>query len=258
MKKACITMMALMMFSLTARAYTESESIRTKFSKENRMPALHAFEIGALYQYKEFDETRGSGSLTYVKKESTVSAYARFGLLKNLTLTCNFPYGFIDSETRNDVNGFRDIAVGLELLAYEHTYKYPFVIPYAVVKFPNGDEEDGLGNGEVDLICGTSIGTITFDKYHYILTAQVDSDINGERIFSGAVTLLWDLSDQFAVLAEGKIAEEPKDSDDGVPVYVIGGMSYMPVEDLTINWYGGKAFNIDEDIQVSAKIAYCF
>lgn len=255
MKQALVIVSAC---ALAVSGFAQSESIQTLFNRDNRMPELFHPEIGALVNYKEFDEASPLTTTKPTRNETTVTPYARFGLAPNLTLYSAFPYGFIRSDTRDATEGIRDISVGMELLAYEYTYKYPWVIPYGEIKFPTGDEDKYLGNGKVDAIFGTSVGTTTYDVYHWILTGQVDSDIKGKRIFSGAAAIIWDLSDQFSLLGEGKVTEQPDDSKSSVPVYLNAGMSYRPLEWLYLNWYGGKAYNTEEDVSLSAKLAFCF
>jgi hypothetical protein len=173
------------------------------------------------------------------------------------------PYSFIRSDDIEDNNGFNDMSLGLELLAYEYTYKYPWVIPYVEVVLPTGDDEEYRGNGEADGVVGVAIGTTTFDVYHWILDGRYnfnyqnrDKDETG--LLSGSAAFIWDLNDKFSVLAEGKVTNEEVPYEDQVPIYLNCGMSYKPASYLTINWYGGYSWNSGQEESGAIKIAYNF
>lgn len=242
-----------------------AESIRTLFVKENRMPELHQFEVGAQYDYQQFKEPDTFSSTDNKMRLNTIGPYARFGLLPDITVYGRAPYGIKKSDVYDSANGFRDLAVGVELLAYEYTYKYPWIIPYVEVTFPTGDKDEGLGLGEADGIFGVAVGTTTYDVLNWVLDGRYDSNVGDNGRFEGAAAIIWDISDKFAVLSEAKITEKAKNAaKDDVPLFLNGGMAYRPLENLTISWYGGYAFNtettagVEEEGRASAKIAYSF
>ncbi|MBU4179899.1 MAG: hypothetical protein KJ625_08190, partial [Actinobacteria bacterium] len=199
-----------------AMGYAQSESIRPLFVKENKIPELHSFEFDLLGSYTRYDESRNISGLKLKRSDYTITPSVRFGAYENLTLYGTVPYSFIKSDVLGKINNFKDVTIGAELLAYEYTYKYPWVIPYAEVSFPTGKDTDmapiqksdtifGYSQGEVDAIFGVAVGTTVNDVYHYILDGRYDVN-NGENgAFSGAACFIWDLSDIFSVLAEVKI-----------------------------------------------------
>ena len=254
-------------------ASAQSESIRPLFVKENKMPELYSFEVDVLGSYTRYDETLNSSipGLKLKRSEYTVTPQVRFGAYENLTLYGKVPYSFIKSDYQNaNLDGFDDVTIGAELLAYEYTYKYPWVIPYVEVSFPTGKEDDmlpirksdtifGHSQGKVDAIFGVAVGTTVNDVYHYILDGRYDANNEENGAFSGAVCIIWDLSDQFSVLGEAKVSQAPENNPySGIPACFNGGMSYAPHEDLRFTAYAGTAVNNAEEGHGGLKIAYMF
>ncbi|MBI2438759.1 MAG: transporter [Lentisphaerae bacterium] len=252
--------------------WAQSESMRPLYTRENRFPEKYKAELGTYVNYAQYDEylvsqidpksykgVAVSKNAVPKLKATTIQPYAKFGLFDNLTVYSAVPYTFDKSDAKNETTaGFNDVAVGLELLAYEYTYKYPWIIPYIEITFPSGDDEEHRGLGEVDPIFGAAIGTTTFDKYTWTLDGRYDANVGDNGRFEGAVSFVWELSFQFSVLAEAKVMEKAKSSTENVPVYFNGGMCYRPVERLSINLYGGSSANAEEDGHGTLKLAYSF
>ncbi len=262
--------LATTLLTAASMAYAQSETMRPLFVKENKMPELHAFEVDLLGAYVRYDESQNVPNLDLKRSEYTIAPEVRFGAYENLTLYANVPYRFIKSDSRGNMNGFNDITIGAELLAYEYTYKYPWVIPYAEISFPTGDDDDmapiqktdtifGYSQGKVNGIFGVAVGTTVNDIYHYVLDGRYDINTGDNGTFSGAACFIWDLSDQFSFLAEAKISQEPEnDPYSGIPAFFNGGLSYAPHEYLHCTAYGGTAVNCAEEGHGGLKIAYMF
>jgi len=258
--------------TIATSGWAQSESMRPLYTRENRFPETGKAEIGAFVGYAQYDEyfvsqiDPKSYQGVFVDKNAkpklkstTVAPYAKYGLLENLTVYSKVPYSFNKSDAKNqNNNGFNDIAVGAELLAYEYTYKYPWVIPYVEVTFPSGDDKEHMGLGKIDAIFGTAVGTTTFDKYTWVLDGRYDTNVGDNGRFEGAAAFIWDLSAQFSVLAEAKVTEKEQGSTKDVPVYFNGGMCYKPIENLSVNLYGGTSANAEENGHGTVKVAYCF
>lgn len=269
MKAKYLVLMTTLLMAVSL-GYAQSESIRPLFCKENRMPELYAFEVDLLGSYAQYDESMNVSGLDLKRTDFTLTPGVRFGAYENLTLYSKIPIGKIRSDVDGDFTHFKDMTIGAELLAYEYTYKYPWVIPYVEVTLPTGNENDytvikktdslfGYGLGKVDAIFGIAVGTIVNDEYHYILDGRYDANADENGLFSGAACFIWDLSDQFSFLAEAKISQEPKNNVySGVPAYFNGGLSYTPFEGLRCTAYGGTTVNTAEEGHGAFKIAYIF
>lgn len=270
MKRLGLVMTAAV--AIATSGWAQSESMRPLFTRENRFPEKGRAEIGTFVGYAQYDEYFVSqvDSKSYQGvfvnqsanpklKSTTIAPYAKYGLLNNLTIYSKAPYSFNKSDAKKqDNNGFNDIAVGAELLAYEYTYKYPWVIPYVEVTFPSGDDKEHMGQGETDAIFGTAVGTTTFDKFTWVLDGRYDANVGDSGRFEGAAAFIWDLSAQFSVLAEAKVAEKEQGSTKDVPLYFNGGMCYKPVDNLSVNLYGGTSANAAENGHGTLKVAYSF
>ncbi|MDD5679462.1 MAG: transporter [Kiritimatiellae bacterium] len=258
--------------TIVTSGWAQSESMRPLFTRENRFPETGKAEVGIFAGYAQYDEYFVSQIApkayegVYVNKNAdpklksaSLVPYVKYGLLKNLTVYTKVPVSYNKSDAKDKNNtGFNDIAVGAELLAYEYTYKYPWVIPYIEVTFPSGDEKEYMGNGEMDGIFGIAVGTTTFDKYTWILDGRYDANVSDNGRFEGAASFIWDLSDQFSVLAEAKVTEKAPGSPKDVPLYFNGGICYRPIEQLSINIYGGTSANAEENGHGTLKVAYSF
>jgi len=269
MKAKYLVLLATLLMAASL-GYAQSESMRPLFCKENRMPELHAFEIDLLSSYAKYDESQNISGLELNRTDLTLTPKVRFGAYENLALYATVPFSFIRSDINGNFDHFKDVTVGAELLAYEYTYKYPWVIPYVEVTLPTGDENDyttikktdsifGYGLGEVDAIFGVAVGTTVNDVCHYILDGRYDTNSDDNGIFSGAACFIWDLSDQFSFLAEAKVCQEPNNTPySGVPAFFNGGLSYTPFESLRCTAYGGTSVNTAEEGHGALKIAYMF
>ncbi len=258
--------------TIATSGWAQSESMRPLYVRENRFPETGKFEVGSFFGYAQYDEyfisqvDPDAYKNVYVNKNAdpklkstTVAPYAKYGLLKNLTVYSKVPFSFNKSDAKDkNTTGFNDIAVGAELLAYEYTYTYPWVIPYAEVTFPSGDDKEYMGNGEMDGIFGIAVGTTTFDKYTWILDGRYDSNVCDDGRFEGAAAFIWDLSPQFSAMAEAKVTEKAQGSTKDTPAYFNGGICYRPVENLSVNIYGGTSVNADENGHGGLKVAYSF
>ena len=242
---------------LVATQLAHAEAQRALLTHENRFPEVGKAEVGALYNYSEYDNSNGD--------EQYLAPYGRYTIIQNLTLNATVPYRWIEPEFDSSESGIGDVSVGLELLAYQDIFEYPWVIPHVDVAAETGDEDKGLGSGETVSTFGLSVGTTVYDVLHYV--ADISYALNGGHeqpnpdnvvIFSGSI--IWDVSDKFAVLVEGRITDEDT-IDDETPQFIQGGMSYKFTDDFQLSWYGGSSRaggDRDADVVATVKAAYSF
>lgn len=204
---------------------------RTLLTRENRFPQVGKAEVGAYFEHDEqasFDR-------------DSIGAYGRVGFWENMAFEAGVP--FIDSEFNDDSNsGVGDVELKLDLLAFQDIFRYPFVIPHVDVSLPTGDEDKGLGVGETVTAFGISIGTVVYEQLTYVLDVSYAFNARPnqeeENVFYVSGSLVWDISDRFAVLAEGRVFEE---NDFGDTPYILqGGLAYRLTEDVQIAGYGGQ------------------
>lgn len=250
MKKALLTAGLAAVLATTSMA----ESQRTYLTTENRFPELGKVEVSYILDNLEFE----TASWT----EHAVQA--RYGLIENLTLRASVPFVMTENDiTGNDNEGLGDASLGLDLLAFEDIFGYPYVIPHADVFLPTGDDDEGLGSGEVEYSFGASIGTVVYDVLRWVLDLSYlrQYDVNpsvDNDVFSTSISLVWDLSEQFSLLTEGSIIN-PEASDDHT--YLLGaGFSYAWSERFDTTFFYGDwsdgAFG--EDTSLAVKATYSF
>jgi hypothetical protein len=235
-----------------------AEPIRTHLTKENRLPEKGQLEAGLLGDYTNYKDD----TLVPVSKRYAATPYARYGVFENLAVFTEIPY--VDVKERNDDSnrGLGDIKVGLEFRPWQDIFRYPWIIPHLTVGLPTGDEDDHLDYGKASGTFGVAVGTVVEDVWHFIADARYEvisgSDTSDDDIASLASALVWDLSDQFSLIAEAKITNEDNEPYDGVPVYFDGGMSYKATKNLSLMFFAGSAQNTEEDFSGNAKVAYTF
>lgn len=235
-----------------------AEAMKPLLTKENAFPDVFQPEVGVLAQYREIPEDDGP-EMGFDQYD--IGPYVRFGLLKNLAVYGMLPYVMNEPEFGDKEQGVGDAVVGVEFLAYEDIFKYPFVIPHAEVSLSTGDEDKGLGAGDNEYVFGVSIGTVVDDMFHYIvdLSYNVQGDDENIGLLSG--TFMWDLNEQFSVLLEARASNadgSDATEDDDDPVFFQGGMYYTATEAFGFGLYVGGGHNMQEDVVLSGKASYSF
>jgi len=218
------------------RSIYQSENIgpmRTLLTRENRFPGLENLELGAFFEHAEY-----MGDL----EQDRYGVYGRYGLWESITFEASVP--FVDSDFSGESeHGIGDVVLRLDLLAFQDIFYYPFVIPHVEVSLPTGDDDKGLGSGESTVIVGISVGTKVYDQLTYVLDASYAfnsgySTSENNDIYMISASVVWDISDRFAVLAEGRVYEENDFNE--TPYQYHGGLAYCLTPDVQLAVYGGK------------------
>jgi len=239
---------------MTAVAVTvQAEPIRTLLTKENQLPEKGQTELGLLANTQQYDNNAGYSETPYV----------RYGLFGNLAAYAFVPYNqtrYKDGFGLNQ-NGFGDMGIGFELLAYEDIFKFPYVLPHLEFRFPTGDQDKGYSAGDVSILGGVTVGTKTWECVNWAvdvtgehLTTQDPSLKADTIVVSGSI--VWDLDEQFSVVAE--VNGSDQDYPLGHPLTYEGGMVYKPIESLMVGVYGGRTIHTGEDWNGTVKVAYSF
>lgn len=249
MRKIIVVLAAL----LITAGWALAEPGRLLLSTENKMPDLHQLEAGLLFNYAEIPAVFPD----YGDNEEYYAApYLRFGLLENLTVVGRVPFVSVDPEFGDGESGLGDVSLGFQLLAFEDALRYPYVIPYADVSFPTGDEDKGLGTGETMVKLGAAVGTTVQDVFHYV--ADISYTVAGgdyENYAGLSLGFIWDLSKKFSLLLEGNVRDLDYEGD-SYTLFGQAGMTYRATKALMFGVYGG-AGDV-EDTSISFKTSYTF
>ena len=232
----------------------QAESQRAQFTHENLLPDYHKVEVGAQGNFESSD----------AQDVDTYSVYARYTVITNLAFDAAIPYKSIDSDLGDSDSGIGDVRLGFELLAYEDILGYPYCLPHVGVDLPTGDDGKGLGTGDVSPRFGVSVGTKTWDELNWIADLTYAANGGGEPddlqdVLFLSLSLVWDVSKKFAVLAEGRWSnEDTTDGDDAVFGEV--GMSYKFTRHFALSGYvgGGTGGDYNPDSSSGVKAAYSF
>lgn len=252
MRKTILTVSVI----LACHVVAFGESRRTAYTYENKVPEKGQIEIGALGWYREVPDERVSGNMG--RDEYTFEPYLRYGLLKDFNVTAKFPYMYVDPKNADSEQGPGDIELGAELVAFQDIFGYPFILPHVGVRLPTGDEDKGLGEGETRTTAGVSIGTTIYDVLHFVADVgyTIYRDEENETTISGSI--VWDVDEKLALLAEVRTSNKEVGSEENRPVYYVGGMSYRATEGFQLTVYGGGAQHAETDVLAGAKISYSF
>jgi len=267
MKKLMVYMtVALLAGSVAA------EPQRPLLTLENKFPEQGQVEVGTLLSLVEIvdnNEFDRSGD----RDERTYEAYLRYGLTENLALVAGIPYMEIEPDLGDTESGISDATLGVQLKVFEDIFSYPWIIPHAQIRFDTGDEDEGLGAGEMGYEVGVSMGTTVSPSwdwidgagrwgfknvYHFIADASYEINENADNIAMFSGTIIWEASDKLALLAEAAITDEELEPDDGHPSYFQAGFAYQATKNFALNFYGGGAKNTDEDVRITLKASYTF
>ena len=233
----------------TARA----EETRAFWTTENKFPELGQAEVSYWFEQNEYED--------FVYRSH--SALLRYGLIENVTARLDVPWVQRDEDFAADADGLGDVGLGFDLLAYEDIFRYPYVIPHVDIAFPTGDDDDGLGTGETMYMFGVSIGTVVYDVLHYVFDASYAMNYDArateeDDVFMGSLSLIWDISDRFSVMGEGRIMDFQDTSDQ--PFLIGAGMTYGWTENLYSSFFIGNwqesDFGQDQELMVRASYTF--
>lgn len=232
-------------------AYAEPQ--RTALTYENKFPELHHLELGYDFVTREFGDYR------YTDHDLV----ARFGLVDNLTVHAALPYEMYSPDWGTKERGIGDVQLGLNLVAYQDVFTFPYVAPHADVWLPTGDEDKNLGSGDTLYKFGVAFGTKTHEMFDWVLDVSYGRDYDAkvsetDNMLEVALSFIWALSDQFALSLEGLARDY--DSTDNQPFLVGGGFSYKFSPDFQFRFFmgGWQQQESGEDLNINLNAAYSF
>ena len=248
-KRAALTLAILGMV-----ASASAQPQRTLLVRERSLPAARSFEIGTIARYAE-EEVRLRGMNVGTADVYGFEPYVRYGLADNLSVHLAAPLLRVSSPWTGSHTGIGDLRLGADLLVFEDIFRYPWIIPYADVTLPTGDEDKGLGLGETGLFLGIAVGTRMYDVIGLSLDGRRDMVSGMENISSIGGAITWDLNDEFSLLAEGRIYER-RQGQSSPSKQFLAGMVYWPTPNWMVGAYGGQHRNGSTDTVGQVKVSY--
>ena len=232
----------------------QADTIRTALTKENRRPNLHRAEAGMIFTYSEMEND---------DKATALAPYMRYTVLPDLVLFGTLPFKNIDHDQGSSSSGLGDATVGAELLVYEDLFRAPWILPHAEVSFPTGDEDKGLGSGDMEYMVGIALGSSIYRHLHYAVDARYRILNDRDNVPSLGLALIWDLDERFSLLAEMQVSDETIEDDFGRsasrnPILFLAGMHYQPIPALSFTVHGGAESDTGRDAIIRVKMAYLF
>jgi len=234
----------------------QGEQIRTTLTKENKFPELRRPELGFLFRFEELeDESEGvSGNDTNL---FAYVPFVRYRVFEPLTVFATVPFVTMEPDRGSTEGGLGDITLGLEWLAWQDVFDYPWIIPHVEWVIPSGDDDDGLGQGENSFILGLALGSTAYEVLHFQVDVRYEIFQDDDNIASLAGSIIWDLSERFAIFGEAKLADEEDEVDDNErPATFLGGVSFKPTDKLTITASGGAVKNSRRDAILIVRTSY--
>lgn len=232
-----------------------AEPMRPLLTKENRFPELNRPELGTLVEFIEFTDNEEQFK-TVDANLVAVTPSVRYRVSENLTLGAGLPVGYFDPDFSGSEFGFGDLSLGVELLAWEDLFRFPYIIPHATVKLDTGDEDTTLGDGDSSAVLGVTVGSQVYDiPVHFNMDASYELMPKINNILLLSASLSWAISERFGVLAEGRLTdEEPPPGAEEHPGLIQGGMYYKPTDSLYLALYGGGYKNSDKDVIATLRV----
>lgn len=231
-----------------------AEPMRTLLVKEDMTPNRGRMELGGTFRYLEITDPN---SMFADASYSELALYARYGLTKDFSLNIEAPVAISDFDGGTSF-GLGDLVLGADLVGFEDTLGYPYVMPYVRLSLPTGDEDEALGAGETQVKFGAAIGTTVDDNWDFILDVGFlgRSETDNSIVIGGAV--VYSFSEKFSLHVEGQIDMPRADEFDDVRTF-LGGMVYRPAEGWMVGLYGGvESGDIDDNVIGAVKVAYAF
>ncbi len=249
MIKHTMAVIAVLGLAISASA----QPMRTLLVRENLLPDPGDVELGLIGSYEDIDYTF-HGFTLYSTEVIAFEPYARYGLTKNTSLQLTVPMLHINPEWGSSESGLGDVRLGGELRVYEDIFGHPWVIPYAEVSFPTGNEDRGLGSGDMGIDIGIATGALMYDYLSVILDGRYEVIRDSDNRFSVGTGLVWDVSRKFSMVGELRWSEGVNGGDDSLRY--LGGMIYRPLPSWMVGLYGGVHSNAAESTMGMVKVSY--
>ena len=238
-----------------------ADPMRTNLTRENKLPGQNNLEVGLGYTYSDIGIDAGMGGLKIDGDATEIVPYVRYGIVDDLSIAARIPYVSPDVGG-NSNRGLGDIALDLELRAWEDIFGYPWIMPYVSYVSSTGNDEKNLGTGDSSWTVGASIGTTTYDELHWTLDGGYEFSSDYSNRASVGLGLLWSLSDEFALVGEVEWSEYSKfigivDETTSPIIWQIG-FNYVISQMWDFSLYGGQETDGVRDAIAGGRVSASF
>lgn len=233
---------------LAAAAY--GETVRPQLTQENRFPEPLQLEMSIGYFYQDFNDESELG---------TLDGTFRLGLADGFAAKIKVPFEDRE-ETLGSMSesGVGDVQFGAELRLWEDIFTYPYLLLLGNVSLDTADEDKNLGNGESFYELGLTLGTVTYDQFHWAAEGRYQFYEDSEDRAVGAASILWEIGPAFAVMVEGQLREDPDSVESDSPFLFLGGIYYEITKQLNFSLHGGTENNSNKDAFAGGEVSYTF
>ena len=173
-----------------------------------------------------------------------------FGITERLELSLEIPYLMHNPEEDKDQEGIGDINIVGKFLIVNETEKYPAFTLKGVVKTSSGDEEKGLGSGDVDYslftVTSKTIGKSTLHAMLGYTFVGNNGDDDIKNIYSYGLGLDYGLTEKFHIVGEISGNRHPDRLSDKDPLSGLLGITYKVSEKIILD--GGIRYGFNNAV----------
>ncbi|MHB8808674.1 MAG: transporter [Desulfobulbaceae bacterium] len=217
-----------------------------------------AFQLEVNGEYAHEDENGGE------EKTAEVAAALSYGMTDHLDIVLGAPYQWLRGEEKGETffreNGLADLSLEVKWQFFARD-AFSFALKPGL-SLPTGDEEQGLGSGEV----GRSlflISTYAADPFavHANLGYLRSNNNAGEEedLWHTSVAALYALTEKLTLVGNTGIERNPDPDNDTHPAFILGGLIYAVADNFDVDFGIKAGLNDPEtDYTVLAGLAWSF
>lgn len=241
MKLSLLLIIISSLFSLSRVLSSEHRPMITENASVNGKGILQ-FEFG--YDHLRWDKNY---------KENLFMLTPFYGLTDNIELSFDIPYQF-----HPRYRGIGDINFNSEILIFGEQDITPSLTLKGSIKFPSGNLEKGLGSGNTDYSCFTTVSKIFKNvSVHAMIGYSFVGGNNTRNIFIGGISVSCALTDRLHIFSEVAGNRHPDRSINIDPLSGLVGTAYQLKENLLLDFSTRIGFNkMMPDLSVSAGFTY--
>lgn len=164
-------------------------------------------------------------------RENSIAIVLKTGLIwDRLDFGIEIPYLFLNPDEGEDEDGFGDVEAAVKLRFLDESDTFPALAAAVGIKTTTGDEDKGLGSGEIDVPINF-IATKGFDRLtlHANLGYNVIGKPEGEDVSDTVgygVAAEYAVTEIFCIVGEVVGEIQTEDTDEDNPAEILAGATY--------------------------------